>query len=227
MIDLYQQLLTVFVVGLVWHQVVCGEVIGGGRRGKFTICYAVTTTKTSASRWAVIRAILMFHWLLGARSRDCVNKPHVLKRKESWSGHEPMSSYQPSALKLSQTSSWTLSFNSLSFCFLEQSLGKDILPGACVWLAVVLFTLCLFPLQIAAATEDDSTAAPSPHPALPIPICHAECGQDGHPCWRQGRQGLMTAPCSQPAPRSWLRLPAPCAYLLPDSNEGKWKWNSR
>ena len=64
------------------------------------------------------------------------------------------------------------------------------------WL-LVLFTLCLFPLQIAATTEDDSAAAPSPHPALPLPICHAECGQDGHPCWCQGRQGLMTAPCSQ------------------------------
>ena len=48
------------------------------------------------------------------------SKPHILKRKESWSGHEPMSSYQPSALKLSQTSSWTV-YHSAACLFVSWS----------------------------------------------------------------------------------------------------------
>ena len=39
-----------------------GRGYGGGRRGRlYTYRYTVTTRMTSALRWAVMRAILMFH----------------------------------------------------------------------------------------------------------------------------------------------------------------------
>ena len=38
-----------------------GEDGGGGRGRLYTYCYTVTTRMTPALRWAVMRAILMFH----------------------------------------------------------------------------------------------------------------------------------------------------------------------
>ena len=44
---------------------------------------------TPALRWAAMRAILMFHKLAGTESQDSVQRPQLLKRKESRSGFEP------------------------------------------------------------------------------------------------------------------------------------------
>ena len=83
-----------------------GEGYGGGGRGRlYAYHYTVTTRMTPASRWAVMRAILMFHNCEG-QSQDSVHRPQLLKRKESWSrGPFP---YQPNALPLGQTSSQTI-----------------------------------------------------------------------------------------------------------------------
>ena len=57
-----------------------GVEVGGG--GKFyTYRYTVTTTMTSALRWAAMRAILMFHNSEG-QSHKTVHRPQLLKRKE-------------------------------------------------------------------------------------------------------------------------------------------------
>ena len=61
----------------------------GGRL--YTYRFTVTTRMTPALRWAVMRAILMFHQLWGTKSQDSVHKPQLLKRKESLSRIEPRS----------------------------------------------------------------------------------------------------------------------------------------
>lgn len=83
--------------------------------------------------------------------------------------------------------------------FCEESQRKDMLPFVLVAMSafVALFVSCVFLFQIVAVTKDDSTAAPSPHPAIPRPLCCTERGQDSHHCWRQGRQRMMIAPCSR------------------------------
>ena len=60
----------------------------------------------SALRWAVLWAILMFSFIVRAKSQDSVHKPQFLKRKESRSGsNRGPSASQPSALPLGHTGS--------------------------------------------------------------------------------------------------------------------------
>ena len=78
---------------------------GGGGRGRlYTYRYTVTTRITPALRWAVMRAILMSHWLWWTKSEDSVHRPQFLKRKESRNGFELRSLCLP-ALPLDQTGS--------------------------------------------------------------------------------------------------------------------------
>ena len=80
---------------------------GGGGRGRlFTYRYTVTTRMTPALRWAVMRAILMFHNCEG-QSQKIVSTNHNFwreRRAEADSNRSP-SAYQPSALPLGQTGS--------------------------------------------------------------------------------------------------------------------------
>ena len=62
---------------------------------------------THALRWAAMRAILMFSYLWGTKSQDCVHKPQPFwreKRAEAESSRGT-SAYQPNALPLGQTGS--------------------------------------------------------------------------------------------------------------------------
>ena len=84
----------------------CVCVGGGGGGREYTYRYTVTPTKTSALRWAAMRAILMFHNCEG-QSRKTVSADHNLwreRRAEADSNRGP-SAYQPNALPLGQTGS--------------------------------------------------------------------------------------------------------------------------
>ena len=67
-----------------------GRGYGGGGRGRlYTYRYTDTTRMIPALRWAVMRAILMFHNCEGQiKSQDSIRRPQLLKRKESRSGIE-------------------------------------------------------------------------------------------------------------------------------------------
>ena len=72
----------------------------------YTYCYTVTTRMTSALRWAVMTAILMFHNCEG-QSHKTVSTDHNLwseRRAEADLNRGP-SAYQPTALPLGQTGS--------------------------------------------------------------------------------------------------------------------------
>ena len=76
------------------------------RRRLHTHHYTVTTRMTSALRWAVVRAILMFHHC-ERQSHKTVSTDHNFwreRRAEADSNRGP-SAYQPNALPLGQTSS--------------------------------------------------------------------------------------------------------------------------
>ena len=80
---------------------------GGGWRGRlYTYRYAVTTRKTSALRWAAMRAILMFHNCEG-QSHKTESTDHIFGRErtaEADSNRRP-SAYHPNALPLAQSGS--------------------------------------------------------------------------------------------------------------------------
>ena len=64
---------------------------------------------TPALRWAVMRAILLFHLLLGTNSQDSVHRPQFFMTR--WAEAESnwgLSAYQPNALLLGQTGSLCL-----------------------------------------------------------------------------------------------------------------------
>ena len=81
----------------------------GGRGRLYTYCYTVTTRMTSALRWAVMRAILMFHNCEG-QSHKTVSTDHNLwsERRAEADLNQGPSAYQPNALLLDQTSSLSL-----------------------------------------------------------------------------------------------------------------------
>ena len=65
-----------------------------GEEGDYNYTYryaAVTTRMTSALRWAAKRAIFMFHNCEGQSHKDSVQRPQLLKRKESRSRFQPRS----------------------------------------------------------------------------------------------------------------------------------------
>ena len=81
----------------------------GGRGRLYTYHYTITTRMTSALRWAVMRAILMFHNCEG-QSHKTVSTDHNFcseRRAEADMNRGP-SAYQPNALPLGQTSSQSL-----------------------------------------------------------------------------------------------------------------------
>ena len=85
-----------------------------GRGRLYTYRYTVTTTMTSALRWAAMRAILMFQYDV-MDSHKTVSTNHNLfeeKRAEAVSNRGP-STYQPNALLLGQTSSTCFWLSSL------------------------------------------------------------------------------------------------------------------
>ena len=99
-----------------WHFVFSFELMrgwlgrgygGGGRRRLSTYRYTVTTRMNPALRWAVMRAILMFHWLWGIKSQDSIHKPQPFwreRRAKAESSWGPFA-YQPNALPLGWTGS--------------------------------------------------------------------------------------------------------------------------
>ena len=84
-----------------------GEANEGGGGGRLYTChYTVTTRMTSALRWTVMRAILMFHNCEG-QSHKTMSTDHYFwreRRAEADSNQGP-SAYQPNTLKLDQTGS--------------------------------------------------------------------------------------------------------------------------
>ena len=79
---------------------------GGGRWRLYTYRYTVTTRMTSTSRWAEVRANLMFHNCEG-QSHKTESTDHNFrreKRAETDSNRGP-SAYLPNALPLGQTGS--------------------------------------------------------------------------------------------------------------------------
>ena len=81
---------------------------GGGGRGRFyTYCYTVTTGMAPALRWAVMRAILLFH--------NCEEQSHKYKavftdhnfrrKRRAEDLNQGLSAYQPNALPLDQNGS--------------------------------------------------------------------------------------------------------------------------
>ena len=63
-----------------------------GREGEYMPIATVTTRITPALRWAVMRAILMFHNCDGqSHKQDSAHRPQFLKRKASRSRFEPRS----------------------------------------------------------------------------------------------------------------------------------------
>ena len=89
-----------------------------GGEGNYIPIATLSPPKSSALRWAAMRAIRCFIIVRDKRSQDSVHRPQLLKRKESRSGfNRDPSAYQPDALPLGQTgsprgiwvSSWALS----------------------------------------------------------------------------------------------------------------------
>jgi len=62
-----------------------------GEEGEYIPIAALSPPEWPALRWAVMRAILMFHYLWRIKSQDSVHKPQFLKRKENRSGIETRS----------------------------------------------------------------------------------------------------------------------------------------
>ena len=69
----------------------------------YTWCYIVITIMSYSLRWAVLRAILMFHSLWGAKPQDGVKKSQLLKRKESQSRESNTHCLLPSLMLHCQT----------------------------------------------------------------------------------------------------------------------------
>ena len=92
-----------------------GEKEGGG--GLYTYHYTVTARMTPALRWAVMRAILMFHQLWGIKSQDSVHRPQLFKKKESRSGFKLRSLCLPASSLTTGPNRLTSSVSELSlFC---------------------------------------------------------------------------------------------------------------
>ena len=53
--------------------------VGGEGDYNYSYCYTVTARMTSALRWAVMRAILMFQNCKGQSQKDSVHRPQLLK----------------------------------------------------------------------------------------------------------------------------------------------------
>ena len=115
------------------------EVGGGGRLYTYR-CAAVTTTMTSALRWAAMRAIVMFHNCEG-QSHETVSTDHNFwreRRAEADSNRGP-SVYQPNTLPLGQTGSlWNKRsfepFLCLDMIMIQQQFFISERYGACVWM---------------------------------------------------------------------------------------------
>ena len=96
-----------------------GRGYGGGGRGRlYTHRYTVTTSMTSALRWAAMTAILVFHNCEG-QSHKTASRDHNFwseRRAEADSNWGP-SAYQPNALPLGQTGSHR--YTECASCFKE------------------------------------------------------------------------------------------------------------